>query len=89
MLNGGEIELDCEETASGTQLYVSDSGVGMDEEAIERLTVKLERFTKNGTRNEKGTGLGLQVCQTFLDLNGTKLQVDSELGKGSKFYFYL
>jgi signal transduction histidine kinase len=48
-----------------------------------------ENFHKDGTSGEKGSGLGLSLCQDFIEKNGGQLTIQSELGKGSKISFWL
>ena len=67
------------------RLNIEDNGVGMSAQVKEKL-FKGENYSTRGTSNEKGTGLGLVVCKEFLEKNGGKLSVESELGKGSIFY---
>jgi signal transduction histidine kinase len=43
--------------------------------------------SREGTAGEKGSGLGLVVCQELLEKHGTELHVESELGLGSRFWF--
>jgi len=68
---------------------VSDSGIGISNENLQRLFRIDQKFRSIGTANEKGTGLGLILCREFIEKNGGKIWVESEPGKGSKFIFTL
>ena len=69
------------------KVSVQDNGVGISDTDI----AKLFRIDSNpstiGTSQEQGTGLGLILCRDFVEKNGGKIAVESEVGKGSKFYF--
>ena len=66
---------------------VSDTGVGIGQENINKLFKIDSHFTAKGTNNESGTGLGLILCKDFIEHHDGKIWVESELGKGSIFYF--
>jgi two-component system sensor histidine kinase/response regulator len=66
---------------------VSDSGVGISEEDLPKILNTKEHFSKEGTEQEAGTGLGLILCQDFVLKNEGELWVESTLGKGSSFTF--
>ena len=70
-------------------ISVKDTGIGIAPERIKDLF----KFHKNestfGTNGEKGTGLGLILVKEFIEKNQGKLNVESELGKGSTFRFTL
>ena len=68
---------------------VSDTGKGIKHEDLEKIFNPVLQFTTSGTKNEKGTGLGLNLCKEFIKKNGGDIHVESEPGKGSKFYFTL
>ncbi len=72
-------------------LYVSvrDTGIGIKEEDIGKLSVSFERIEESRNRNIEGTGLGISIVTSLLDLMGSKLRVDSTYGEGSDFYFTL
>ncbi len=83
----GKIEVQVEDKGSDVVFKVTDNGVGMKEEVMSNL-FKIEKLTSRpGTSGERGSGLGLILCFEFLALNGGKIWVESELGKGSTFYF--
>ncbi|OFX83623.1 MAG: hypothetical protein A2W99_15450 [Bacteroidetes bacterium GWF2_33_16] len=68
---------------------ISDTGVGMDKAKLSNL-FKVEKSTTTiGTDKEKGTGLGLILCHEFVEKMDGKMWVESETGKGSKFFFSL
>jgi signal transduction histidine kinase len=73
---------------------VSDTGVGMNHELIETLRARsLQHMnsarSRKGTAGEQGSGLGLIVCRELLEKHGSELHVESEEGKGSRFWFEL
>jgi signal transduction histidine kinase len=66
---------------------VSDTGVGMSPEDQERLFTKYFRSDNPAVRSESGTGLGLVITKSLVELQGGQIWVESELGKGSTFAF--
>jgi len=63
--------------------------VGMSEAQMNRLFKLDSAVSQPGTAGEHGTGLGLIVCKEMLEKHGTKLNLQSEKGKGSRFEFEL
>ncbi|TAE09872.1 MAG: tetratricopeptide repeat protein [Bacteroidetes bacterium] len=70
-------------------ISVIDTGVGISEEMVGKLFQKNQTFTTYGTNGEKGTGLGLQLCQEIVTKNNGTIWASSEQGKGSTFSFSL
>ena len=68
---------------------VEDTGIGIKEEDIPKLFVEYERIEESRNRNIEGTGLGMNITLRLLHLMGSKLEVESVYGKGSKFFFEL
>ncbi len=68
---------------------VKDNGQGIPKEDISKILNPNEHFSKLGTEKEPGTGLGLVLCQNFVNKNGGQLKIRSTVGKGSTFYFDL
>lgn len=66
---------------------VKDSGKGMTNEDKEMLLKTETHFSRYGTNNEEGSGLGLLLCQDFAEKNGGKLWFESQEDVGSTFYF--
>jgi signal transduction histidine kinase len=69
------------------EIQVSDTGLGMDKEVMDNLFNLGVSQSRLGTNNEKGTGLGLILCQEFVKRNGGQLTVQSVVGVGSTFKF--
>jgi len=66
-------------------LKISDTGTGMSPEIIDNLMNKNIHYTTYGTDNEKGSGLGFQLCKEFVALNNGKIVIESSPAKGSTF----
>lgn len=85
----GNIMISSESKDGKLVVAVKDEGIGMDEELLQKLFKIEHNVQKNGTANEKGTGLGLILCKEFIEKNKGEIWVESELGKGSTFFFSL
>lgn len=83
----GEIKVSAEQTASNIMFSVTDNGVGMKQENIEKLFNFSEFQTLSNTSGEKEMGLGLFLCKGFVEKHGGKIWAESIFGKGSFFYF--
>jgi len=86
---GGNVSVNIEQDSQFYTLTVSDSGVGISPERAAKLFDKTSYETTFGTNAEKGSGLGLKLCQEFIEIHHGKIWVESEVGKGSKFCFTL
>jgi two-component system, sensor histidine kinase and response regulator len=84
---GGEISVSVTKNKNGLVVAVSDTGIGIPKESIGKLFQIDQNIKTSGTQNEQGTGLGLILCKEFIEKHGGKIGVESEPGKGSKFYF--
>lgn len=67
---------------------VEDTGMGMTDDVLQKL-FGTQITSTPGTKNEKGTGLGLILCKEFVQMNGGEIWAESQPGKGSKFFFTL
>ena len=68
---------------------IKDSGIGMTEAEISTLVGSKEYFSKTGTEQEKGTGLGLLLCKEFILRNGGSISIRSSVGEGTEVSFTL
>ncbi len=87
---GSEVTVSAETVGKKVKISVIDRGVGMTKEILENLNKeKHNSISSVGTENEKGTGIGLIVVKEFITLHNSRLEIESETGKGSVFSFYL
>ena len=82
--DGGSITITAESSADETRFSVSDTGSGIPADKLERI---FERFTQLGTKDRRGLGLGLYICKMFVEAHGGRIWAESEVGRGSTFYF--
>ncbi len=68
---------------------VSDTGIGIKPEDIEKLFSEFERIEEKRNRSIEGTGLGMNITQGLLEMMGSRLEVESVYGEGSTFSFRL
>lgn len=84
----GEIIISSNHTNKFIEIIVSDNGVGMSESISENLfRIDVQRYSKDGTDGEIGSGLGLILCKEFIDKHKGEISVTSQIGKGSTFRF--
>jgi signal transduction histidine kinase len=84
---GGEIKVTIHEKQNELLISVMDTGVGIKKDRFEELFQIDKNHSTQGTKNEKGTGLGLILCKEFIEKHEGKLWIESEVDKGSTFYF--
>ena len=82
---GGSIRLAWERGANDLRFSVTDTGIGIDEQHIARLTERFYRVDKSRSRETQGTGLGLAIVKHVLLRHGGKLTISSLAGEGSVF----
>ncbi len=81
---GGEITISASRNNGNVSIVVADTGVGMTEDKIGHLFNLNGNKSTYGTKNEKGMGLGLRLVAEFIEINKGKINVESEVGKGTK-----
>jgi two-component system phosphate regulon sensor histidine kinase PhoR len=83
--SGGVIRLRWNSTDAGGEFSVEDSGIGIDQEHLPRLTERFYRVDRGRSRETGGTGLGLSIVKHALARHQAALTIDSSPGKGSRF----
>jgi signal transduction histidine kinase len=85
----GTITIFAEQQDNWVEISIADTGVGIKPQDIEKLFRLDINHITIGTHQEKGTGLGLILCKEFVEQIGGSIGVESEEGKGSRFYIRL
>ncbi len=83
----GQVEIGSQSMQDTHQFYVKDNGVGMSQETIDKLFRIDQKVSNLGTDGESSTGLGLLLCKEFVLQHKGKIWIESEMNKGSIFYF--
>ncbi|MDP4208372.1 MAG: PAS domain S-box protein [Bacteroidota bacterium] len=85
----GQITVSAVEKIDHIEITVKDTGVGISKDELKKLFRLDCKYSTLGTDDEQGTGLGLILCKEFVEKNGGKIWVESELNHGSDFKFTL
>ena len=89
-LKGGKVTIAAKSVPGhSVEISVSDTGIGMNPEMVHDLFRLDVQTNRRGTENEPSSGLGLLLCKDFVEMNGGRIWVESEVDKGSTFSFTL
>ncbi|MBC8439958.1 MAG: response regulator [Deltaproteobacteria bacterium] len=83
----GSIELGYEKKGKYLEFFVKDTGDGIADEKKEIIFERFRQGSESYNREYEGAGLGLSISKAYVEMLGGKIWVESELGKGSTFYF--
>jgi len=85
----GYIEIGFSPIDKGVEFFVKDSGIGIASEFHNDIFERFRQIDETKTRKYGGNGLGLSISKNLVGVLGGKIWVESEVGKGSTFYFTL
>jgi PAS domain S-box-containing protein len=86
---GGNVHIGAKKEPDSVIIFVKDSGIGINKNDFDKLFREDIKYSNPGTEHEGGTGLGLLLCKEFVEKQGGKLWFESEVGKGTTFFFTL
>jgi two-component system, OmpR family, phosphate regulon sensor histidine kinase PhoR len=87
--SGGKVAIQVEDHRNEVIIQVKDSGIGIPSTDLSRIFERFYTIDKSRSRELGGTGLGLSIVKHIVEAHGGKVWVESELNKGSVFYFSL
>src|SRR6185312_13935408 len=85
----GEIEVSVRRVGSEARLTVGDTGTGIPANEIPRLFERFHRINGAAGRSYEGSGIGLALVQELAQLHGGRVEVESEVGRGSRFHVFI
>ena len=81
---GGRVVVWCGKTLNGAKISVTDNGIGIPEEHLDRIFERFYRVDKSHSKERGGTGLGLSIVKHGAILHGANVQVESKVGEGTR-----
>jgi signal transduction histidine kinase len=86
---GGSITIAASDVGQEIEVRVEDTGIGIAEEEYDRIFARFYQIDSSSTRRVGGTGIGLNVVKEYVELHKGRVWVESEVGRGSIFFFTL
>ncbi|KAF5046243.1 Adaptive-response sensory-kinase SasA [anaerobic digester metagenome] len=87
--NGGEIMVNVEDHEDFVRISVKDTGIGIPKDKLDVIFDRFCQVDRSLTRNREGSGIGLSLVKTLVEMHGGKIMVNSTVGEGSEFIFDL
>lgn len=85
----GTVNVELISKQTGVIVKVTDSGIGISQENIDRLAKPFEQVVDQSTKHKEGTGLGLALSKSLIELHGGNFKIESTLGQGTTVIFSL
>lgn len=86
---GDEIFVAVKDKGEFIEISVSDNGIGIEQKHLDMIFDRFKQVDKSISRNAEGTGIGLSLVKSIVELHGGSIYVESDYGKGSKFAFII
>ena len=86
---GGSVTVDIRVQGDHVEVSVTDTGIGIPKEAHDKVFTRFYQYDTSSTRKYGGTGIGLSISQDIIRLHGSRIMIQSEEGRGSRFHFSL
>jgi len=87
--DNGTIEISASEKNDMIEIRVTDTGIGMPPDKHDQIFKSFEQIDSSEKKKYSGTGLGLFITKQLVEMHGGTIRVESEVGKGSQFFFTL
>src|SRR5690606_38755534 len=81
--SGGSVTISAVSTDNNVHLYIADTGIGIEAENLNRLAKPFEQIENQFSKTREGTGLGLALTKSLIELHDGTLEVDSNVGQGT------
>lgn len=86
---GGRIDVSIYDRDDSVHIHIKDTGIGIDDKNLRRIFERFEQVDKSFRRSHEGSGMGLAIVKSLLDIHGGKIKVISSSGEGSDFIIEL
>ncbi|MGO5092882.1 PAS domain-containing sensor histidine kinase [Clostridium sporogenes] len=86
---GGNIFVNIKDAGEHVYIHVKDTGVGMPSDKLESIFQRFFQIDKTLKKNKEGTGIGLHLVKSFVEMHKGEITINSELGKGTEFIIKL
>ena len=86
---GGTVTISAAVTDDNIHLSVADTGIGIPEKALSRLAKPFEQVENQFSKTKEGTGLGLALTKSLIEMHNGRMEIDSEVGKGTSVHVIL